>query len=53
MEEVTIERAHVSTISISGRMDDATKAKIAKFLQIANQYKGKILRRQEFSDGIF
>ena len=53
MKEVTIERAHVSTISISGEMNDFMQAKVAKFLQKATQYKGRILRRQEFSDGIF
>ena len=53
MKEVTIERAHVSTISISGEMNDIVRAKIAQFLQKANQYNGKILQRQEFSDGVF
>ena len=53
MKEVTIERAHVSTISISGEMNDIVRAKIAQFLQLATQYKGRILRRQEFSDGVF
>jgi hypothetical protein len=53
MKEVTIERAHVSTVSISGEMNDEAKAQIAMYLKIANQYKGEILRRKDFEDGVF
>ena len=53
MKEVTIERSHVSKVSISGEIDDFTRAKIAQFLKLAHQYNGKILQRQEFSDGVF
>lgn len=53
MNESTIKRSNVSTISISGEMNDIVRAKIAQFLQLATQYKGRILRRQEFSDGVF
>lgn len=53
MKEVTIERAHVSKVSISGEMNEFVRAKIAQFLQKATQYNGKILQRHEFSDRVF
>lgn len=44
MKEITIERVHVSTISISGKMDDSMRAKIAQWIQLAAKYTGRILR---------
>lgn len=48
-----IKRVQISTISVSGKMNEAMKEKIAKVLQAAGEHEGKILRRQDFSDGIF
>lgn len=50
--EVKITRANISTISISGDMEQA-RAKFVSVKQVSQRYGGNILREQEFSDGFF
>ncbi|MBO5478978.1 MAG: hypothetical protein J6A04_04665 [Clostridia bacterium] len=48
-----IEKAAVSTISISGEKNAAMVAQYIQIKDSASRCKGKILREQEFDDGYF